>query len=68
LLEGGVLVVEECRKWLDLRFVDYSGLFKHAFAEEGYCSAPSGLSTEAKSKPLYWKVNSPTLSPIHLEG
>ncbi|QCD81367.1 ureidoglycine aminohydrolase [Vigna unguiculata] len=42
------------------------GLFKHAFSEEGYCSAPSGLSTEAKSKPLYWKVDNPTLSPVHL--
>ncbi|CAJ1943222.1 unnamed protein product [Sphenostylis stenocarpa] len=43
------------------------GLFKYAFAEEGYCSAPSGLSTESKSKPLYWKVDNPTLSPFHLQ-
>ncbi|XP_047152853.1 (S)-ureidoglycine aminohydrolase [Vigna umbellata] len=43
------------------------GLFKHAFSEEGYCSAPSGLSTDAKAKPLYWKVDTPTLSPVHLK-
>lgn len=51
-----------------LCFVDSSGLFKNAFSEEGYCSAPSGLSTEAKAKPLYWKVDNPTLSPVHLKG
>ncbi|XP_040871881.1 (S)-ureidoglycine aminohydrolase isoform X1 [Glycine max] len=39
------------------------GLFKYAFAQEGFCSAPS----ESKSKPLYWKVDNPTLSPIHLQ-
>ncbi|TKY55510.1 (S)-ureidoglycine aminohydrolase [Spatholobus suberectus] len=43
------------------------GLFKYAFAEEGFCSAPSVLSTDSKSKPLYWKVDNPTLSPLHLQ-
>ncbi|KAL2322980.1 hypothetical protein Fmac_027359 [Flemingia macrophylla] len=43
------------------------GLFKCALTEEGFCSAPSVLSTESKSKPLYWKVDNPTLSPVHLQ-
>ncbi|KAL4344085.1 hypothetical protein AHAS_Ahas11G0143100 [Arachis hypogaea] len=40
------------------------GLFEYASGEEGFCSAPS---SESKSKPLYWKVDNPTLSPIHLQ-
>ncbi|XP_057749111.1 retrovirus-related Pol polyprotein from transposon RE1 isoform X1 [Arachis stenosperma] len=40
------------------------GLFEYASGEEGFCSAPS---SESKPKPLYWKVDNPTLSPIHLQ-
>jgi hypothetical protein len=36
----------------------------------GFCSAPpSPFETEtASSKPLYWRVTNPTLSPSHLQG
>ncbi|KAJ1415059.1 RmlC-like cupin domain superfamily [Sesbania bispinosa] len=44
------------------------GLFKYALAEEGFCSAPSVLSMESKSKPLYWKVDDAILSPLNLQG
>ncbi|KAK7330832.1 hypothetical protein VNO77_25036 [Canavalia gladiata] len=43
------------------------GLHKYAFAGEGFCSAPSVLSMESNSRPLYWKVDNPTLSPLHLQ-
>ncbi|KAJ6701234.1 (S)-UREIDOGLYCINE AMINOHYDROLASE [Salix koriyanagi] len=34
----------------------------------GFCSAPSLFETEtASSKPLYWRVTNPTLSPAHLQ-
>ncbi|XP_057420517.1 (S)-ureidoglycine aminohydrolase [Lotus japonicus] len=38
------------------------GLFKYALAEDGFCSAPSVLSLESESKPLYWKAANPTLN------
>ncbi|XP_019421879.1 PREDICTED: (S)-ureidoglycine aminohydrolase [Lupinus angustifolius] len=47
------------------------GLFNYASSEEekkeGFCSAPSVVSLESKSKPMYWKVDNPTLSPFHLQ-
>ncbi|MED6146060.1 hypothetical protein PIB30_030977 [Stylosanthes scabra] len=46
------------------RLSESAGLFEYASGEEGFCSAPS---SESKSKPLYWKVDNPTLSPIHLQ-
>lgn len=33
----------------------------------GFCSAPSILDGETSSKPMYWKVTNPTLSPSHLQ-
>ncbi|GAY64333.1 hypothetical protein CUMW_232720 [Citrus unshiu] len=33
----------------------------------GFCSAPSILDRETSSKPMYWKVTNPTLSPSHLQ-
>ncbi|OIV94094.1 hypothetical protein TanjilG_05474 [Lupinus angustifolius] len=46
-------------------------LFNYASSEEekkeGFCSAPSVVSLESKSKPMYWKVDNPTLSPFHLQ-
>lgn len=43
------------------------GSFRYAFAEEGFCSAPSVLSEGSKSKPLYWKVADRILSPLNLQ-
>ncbi|XP_027335817.1 (S)-ureidoglycine aminohydrolase [Abrus precatorius] len=43
------------------------GLFRYALAEGGFCSAPSVLSIESEARPLYWKVDNPTLSPLHLQ-
>ncbi|RAL50685.1 hypothetical protein DM860_015832 [Cuscuta australis] len=34
--------------------------------EEGFCSAPSFPNSDSISKPLYWEVTNPTLSPSHL--
>ncbi|KAL2464955.1 (S)-ureidoglycine aminohydrolase [Abeliophyllum distichum] len=39
-------------------------LLKISSSQEGFCSAPSILSTD---RPLYWKVTNPTLSPSHLQ-
>ncbi|KAI4327198.1 hypothetical protein L6164_019687 [Bauhinia variegata] len=44
-----------------------SRLFKYTVAVEGFCSAPSTLDRESNLKPLYWKVDNPTLSPVHLQ-
>ncbi|XP_022155493.1 (S)-ureidoglycine aminohydrolase [Momordica charantia] len=38
-----------------------------AFGGEGFCSAPSVIDWDADSKPLYFKVTNPTLSPSHLQ-
>ncbi|KAJ7952594.1 (S)-ureidoglycine aminohydrolase [Quillaja saponaria] len=43
------------------------GLLKFAVADEGFCSASSIIGTESNWKPLYWKVENPTLSPSHLK-
>ena len=46
-----------------------SGLIKVAVSEEGICSMPrSVINSDSDSKPLYWKVTNPTLSPSHLQG
>ncbi|KAJ4826547.1 hypothetical protein Tsubulata_039606 [Turnera subulata] len=43
-------------------------LVEFALADEGFCSMPSVVDTEADSnKPLYWKVTNPTLAPPHLQ-
>ncbi|KDP39962.1 hypothetical protein JCGZ_03493 [Jatropha curcas] len=42
-------------------------LVKIALADGGFCSAPSVFDAEKDSKPLYWKVTNPTLSPSHLQ-
>ena len=47
----------------------FSGLIKVAVSEEGICSMPpSTINSDSDSKPLYWKVTNPTLSPSHLQG
>ncbi|KAM4085522.1 hypothetical protein ACJW30_10G034400 [Castanea mollissima] len=44
-------------------------LIKVAVSEEGICSMPpSIINSDSDSKPLYWKVTNPTLSPSHLQG
>lgn len=46
-----------------------SGLFRYSLAqEEGFCSAPSVLTKESKSKPLYSKIYDSTLSPLNLQN
>ncbi|RRT50093.1 hypothetical protein B296_00014189, partial [Ensete ventricosum] len=35
---------------------------------EGFCSVPPSVVAESISKPLYWKVTNPTLSPSNLQG
>ncbi|CAK9184970.1 unnamed protein product [Ilex paraguariensis] len=42
-------------------------LLRVAVTQEGFCSAPSIISTDTNSQPLYWKVTNPTLSPSHLQ-
>ncbi|KAM3734699.1 hypothetical protein ACB098_10G035200 [Castanea mollissima] len=43
-------------------------LIKVALSEEGICSMPpSIINSDSDSKPLYWKVTNPTLSPSHLQ-
>ncbi|KAJ6415656.1 hypothetical protein OIU84_004453 [Salix udensis] len=51
-----------------------SNFLKVALSEDGgglFCSAPSVFKTEtasfSSSKPRYWKVTNPTLSPSHLQ-
>lgn len=44
-----------------------SSLLGVAFGGEGFCSAPSVVDSDADSKPLYYKVTNPTLSPSHLQ-
>ncbi|XVF52492.1 hypothetical protein PTKIN_Ptkin05aG0022700 [Pterospermum kingtungense] len=45
------------------------GLLIPVPGDGGFCSAPSiSDQTDASSKPLYWKVTNPTLSPSHLQG
>ncbi|KAJ9173308.1 hypothetical protein P3X46_016459 [Hevea brasiliensis] len=38
-----------------------------ALSDGGFCSAPSLFDAEKGSKPRYWKVTNPTLSPSHLQ-
>ncbi|CAL9176187.1 (S)-ureidoglycine aminohydrolase-like [Musa acuminata AAA Group] len=38
-----------------------------AVGQEGFCSVPPSVVAEARSKPLYWKVTNPTLSPANLQ-
>lgn len=46
-----------------------SGLFRYSLAqEEGFCSAPSVLIKESKSKPLYSKIYDSTLSSLNLQN
>ncbi|XP_062146970.1 (S)-ureidoglycine aminohydrolase [Alnus glutinosa] len=41
---------------------------KVAVSEEGICSTPYSLiNSDSGSKPLYWKVTNPTLSPANLQ-
>ncbi|CAH9114124.1 unnamed protein product, partial [Cuscuta europaea] len=45
-----------------------SGFHKIGYAVEGgFCSAPPILSFDSGSRPLYWKVTNPTLSPSRLQ-
>ncbi|KAH0902608.1 hypothetical protein HID58_042111 [Brassica napus] len=37
---------------------------KASKSDDGFCSAPS---IDEKTKPIYWKVTNPTLSPSHLQ-
>jgi len=53
----------------------FSDFLNVALSDDGgglFCSAPSLFETEtaasSSSKPLYWKVTNPTLSPSHLQG
>lgn len=53
----------------------FSDFLNVALSDDGgglFCSAPSVFETEtaasSSSKPLYWKVTNPTLSPSHLQG
>ncbi|XP_048623026.1 (S)-ureidoglycine aminohydrolase-like isoform X1 [Brassica napus] len=41
-------------------------LVKASKSDDGFCSAPSP-SIDEKTKPIYWKVTNPTLSPSHLQ-
>ncbi|KAM3711732.1 hypothetical protein ACB098_01G131500 [Castanea mollissima] len=44
-------------------------LIKVAVSEEGICSMPPSIfNSDLDSKPLYWMVTNPTLSPSHLQG
>ncbi|XP_030501725.2 (S)-ureidoglycine aminohydrolase isoform X2 [Cannabis sativa] len=36
-------------------------------SDDGFCSAPSVISSSSEFKHLYWKVTNPTLSPSHLQ-
>ncbi|CAD5170650.1 unnamed protein product [Musa acuminata subsp. malaccensis] len=38
-----------------------------AVGQEGFCSVPPSVVAESSSKPLYWKVTNPTLSPANLQ-
>ncbi|KAE8708530.1 (S)-ureidoglycine aminohydrolase [Hibiscus syriacus] len=51
-----------------LSFFTLLSVFNQVLGDEGFCSAPSILDqADTSSKPLYWKVTSPTLSPSHLQ-
>ncbi|XP_044484014.1 (S)-ureidoglycine aminohydrolase [Mangifera indica] len=43
------------------------GFVEVGYSDGGFCSARSVLDSETSSKPLYWKVTNPTLSPSHLQ-
>ncbi|XP_010531683.1 PREDICTED: (S)-ureidoglycine aminohydrolase [Tarenaya hassleriana] len=43
------------------------GLVKASTSDDGFCSAPPIAESDEKSKPMYWKVTNPTLSPLHLQ-
>lgn len=65
------LLTQAMYRWkLHLCFFSFSsGLFRYSLAqEEGFCSAPSVLSKESKSKPLYSKIYDSTLSPLNLQS
>lgn len=49
-------------------FYSFAGLVTIGATDGGFCSAPSILDRETSSKPMYWKVTNPTLSPSHLQG
>ncbi|URE06710.1 protein kinase G11A-like [Musa troglodytarum] len=38
-----------------------------AVGQEGFCSVPPSVVAESTTKPLYWKVTNPTLSPANLQ-
>ncbi|CAG7883723.1 unnamed protein product [Brassica rapa] len=40
---------------------------KASKSDDGFCSAPSITESDEKTKPIYWKVTNPTLSPSHLQ-
>ncbi|XP_030524878.1 (S)-ureidoglycine aminohydrolase [Rhodamnia argentea] len=44
-------------------------LFRVALSGDGFCAAPTIIkeTPNSESRPLYWKVTSPTLSPSHLQ-
>ncbi|KAK8538191.1 hypothetical protein V6N13_096028 [Hibiscus sabdariffa] len=51
-----------------LSFFTLLSAFDKVLGDGGFCSAPSVLDqADASSKPLYWKVTNPTLSPSHLQ-
>ncbi|XP_038991134.1 (S)-ureidoglycine aminohydrolase-like [Hibiscus syriacus] len=51
-----------------LSFFTLLRVFNQILGDEGFCSAPSILDqADTYSKPLYWKVTNPTLSPSHLQ-
>ncbi|CAF2072715.1 hypothetical protein Bca52824_087908 [Brassica carinata] len=45
-------------------FIIISLFVKASKSDDGFCSAPS---IDEKTKPIYWKVTNPTLSPSHLQ-
>ncbi|GLT91145.1 hypothetical protein SLE2022_090470 [Rubroshorea leprosula] len=48
-------------------FLSFSSTFSSVLGDAGSCSASLIIENEATSKPLYWKVTNPTLSPSHLQ-
>ncbi|GKV51956.1 hypothetical protein SLEP1_g58569 [Rubroshorea leprosula] len=48
-------------------FVSLYSTFSSVLGDAGSCFASLIIENEATSKPLYWKVTNPTLSPSHLQ-
>ncbi|KAL0738138.1 hypothetical protein Bca4012_014348 [Brassica carinata] len=48
-------------------FIIISLFAKASKSDDGFCSAPSITESDEKTKPIYWKVTNPTLSPSHLQ-